>query len=141
MPQTLLQLSGELSKQASKTALQDSLPIVLRPLPSAAIKAGEKIAGLTGGRNIIEERLLGAEAVTVLGPPSDPASFSMAAKSIPALTSTTAMMCGTCRAQGTRPDVFNSPRFCDKTHQLAGMMNRAAASLAVDSASMTATRL
>lgn len=108
MPGTLAQLGRELSKQAGVSSLESSLPIVLRPLPDAAIKAGEKLANVTGGRNVVEERLLGVEtAATLLGAPAQSmqvthqgqlALMSTAAKSGSGQMSMAQVMCGTCHS-------------------------------------------
>jgi hypothetical protein len=94
MPQTLQQLTLDLSKQAKLSSLGNSLPIILRPLPAAAILVGNEIAKATNGRNVIEERLLGDEPAISLQAPSH--STSLAAGATNTQTHAIWIMCGTC---------------------------------------------
>lgn len=62
-------LQAELAKMAKLSAMESGLPILLRGAPVAAIFAGEFLAKATGGRNRVEERLLGDDNVVMLGEP------------------------------------------------------------------------
>lgn len=103
MPQTFAQLTRELSKQASKSSIQDDLPVVLRPFPTIAIKAGDKLAKITGGRNVIEDRLLGAEHTILLDAPRKSHLLAVATKGQCLNIPTAIKSCGTCRILGRDP--------------------------------------
>lgn len=51
----------ELAKVAKLSSVQAGLPGAMSGLPSLAIAAGSKLAKVTGGKNIVESRLLGMD--------------------------------------------------------------------------------
>ena len=117
MPQTLLQLGRELSKQAGLSSLEGSLPIVLQPLPAAVIRAGGKVADLTNGRNVVEERLLGFQAPISLGAPTNLPAYGSTANGQLMHTSAIATICGTCRLKPKRSQT--EPILCWLNHSQA----------------------
>ncbi|KAJ3537887.1 hypothetical protein NM208_g6143 [Fusarium decemcellulare] len=67
MPSSLFK--NEVSKLAKLSNVQGGLPPIMRGLPVLAIMAGEVVAKATDGRNVIEERILGADEVVALASP------------------------------------------------------------------------
>lgn len=62
-------LKTEVAKLAKLSNVQGGLPPLMRGLPVLAILAGEAVAKATDSRNLIEERILGAnEVVSLQGP-------------------------------------------------------------------------
>lgn len=59
-------LKAQLSKMAKLSNMQAGLPSVLRGAPVIAMAAGHVLAKATNGRNVVEERLLGAEDTILL---------------------------------------------------------------------------
>ena len=64
-----LSLGAEVAKLAKLSHVENALPGALRGLPAVAILAGEALSKVTKGRNIVEERLLGADEVVLIAPP------------------------------------------------------------------------
>ncbi|KAF5566316.1 nwd1 [Fusarium napiforme] len=65
-------LRTEVSKIARLSNIQGGLPPLMRGLPVLAVMAGEAIAKTTNTKNMIEERLLGADEVFILQSPQKP---------------------------------------------------------------------
>lgn len=62
-------LKTEVAKLAKLSNIQGGLPPLMRGLPVLAILAGEAVAKATDSRNLIEERMLGAnDVVSLQGP-------------------------------------------------------------------------
>ena len=108
MPQSLQQLTLDLSKQAKLSSLGNSLPIVLRPLPAAAIVIGNEIAKATNSRSFIEEQLLGDEPTISLEAPGRSKSLAMGEVKNHTQTHAIWMMCGTCNP-AVWPKSLHSP--------------------------------
>lgn len=62
-------LKSEVSKSAKLSNIQGGLPPLMRGLPVLAILAGEAVAKATEGRNVVEERMLGADDAIQLAAP------------------------------------------------------------------------
>lgn len=62
-------LTAEIAKAAKLGSVQAALPPLLRGAPTIAIIAGATIAKVTGGSNLMEERLLGSRegVITLTG--------------------------------------------------------------------------
>lgn len=63
-------LKSEISRIAKLSGIQQSLPLPPRHAPGLAILAGEVIAKVTNGCNVLGERLLGPDEIILLADPS-----------------------------------------------------------------------
>ena len=69
--QKSVSLKSDVSRLAKLGNVQGGLPPLMRGLPVLAILAGEVVAQATDTRNVIEERILGADETILLDPPQD----------------------------------------------------------------------
>lgn len=96
-------LKAEISKAAKLSNIQGGLPPIMRGLPVMAVLAGEAIAKATDGRNIIEERILGADEAVFLSSPPPQSSVSVPPVNHSWARPGVQLMCQSCGRNSVQP--------------------------------------
>ncbi len=116
---TAEQLRLQLSRQAKLSGTTNALPVPIRFLPGLAIFVGQTIAKATHGRNVIEEKIVGVDDVTLLKGIDDQTAVKFAEPVMAGVR----MMCVSCQADTRHSKasrqhpvfsgrLFSSPRWC-----------------------------